>query len=99
MYQKTDPAPELDDGAPAPPDDAEGESRGEAATETNATPTRTRRKRPAPSGKTKARNLHLSDDIHYRLWQYAKEKNITVSAAANSLLDKNLPRYEVKRVG
>ena len=64
-----------------------------------AAPKRTRRVRTAPAGKTRARNLHLSDDVHDRLWLLARDRRTTVSAVANNLLDKALPRFEVKRQG
>ena len=88
-------------GHPGPPDDVElveTEGRGDAAAEPQTAPARTRRKRPAPTGKTKARNLHLTDDVHDRLWQYARQRKTSVSTVANELLDKALPRYEVRRV-
>lgn len=85
-----------------PPDDAGDEGRGDAASDAPDTipaPTRAtgRRRRQAPAGKTKARNLHLSDDVHDRLWFLARQRKTTVSAVANDLLDKALPRFELKR--
>jgi hypothetical protein len=41
--------------------------------------------------------VHLSDDVHDRLWMLARQRKTTVSAVANDLLDKALPRWEVKR--
>ena len=103
MLRPTVPTAEASNDQSGSPDDAdttETESRGESSTESQQTaPARTRRKRTPAAGKPKARNLHLTDDVHDRLWQYARQKKISVSAAANDLLDKSLPRYEVKRVG
>lgn len=86
---------------PIEPEDAgEAEGRGDAAGEaTEARPTtrssRGRAKKPA--AKTKPRNLRLSDDVADRLWQLARSRRATASAVANELLDKALPRWEIKR--
>jgi predicted transcriptional regulator len=58
-----------------------------------------RRKRAAPAGKTKARNIRLSDDVHDRLWLLARQRKQTVSAVADDLLNKALPRWDLKRLG
>jgi hypothetical protein len=94
---------EVIDEPPAPPDEIEAEGRGEGAVEApDAQPApakASRSRRPKPAGKTKARNLHLTDDIHDRLWLLARQRRTTVSAVANDLLDKALPRWELKRQG
>jgi hypothetical protein len=83
-----------------PPDDAENEGPESPATESPSSPSsKTRRKRSAPTGKTKARNLRLTDDVHDRLWQYARHRKTNVSVIANELLDRALPRWEVKKLG
>lgn len=91
------PRPEpIDDVAPVEDTD---ESRGDTS-DSNASPKRTRRtKASASSGKTRARNLRLNDDVHDRLWLLARQRRQTVSAVANDLLDKALPRWELKRQG
>lgn len=90
-------------GPPAPPDDdqvdPENEGRGEPSPESRPTTPRRRTRRQAPTGKTKARNLHLTDDVHDRLWLLSRQRKTTVSAVANELLDKALPRWELKRQG
>jgi hypothetical protein len=53
----------------------------------------------APTGKTKARNLRLTEDVHDRLWLLARQRKQTISAVANDLLDRDLPRWELKRQG
>lgn len=78
-----------------PRDDAEG--RGESATDPRPSPARTRKRRPAPSGKLKARNIHLTDDVHDRAWQLARQRKTTVSAVINEALDKTLPRWRIER--
>jgi predicted transcriptional regulator len=45
------------------------------------------------------RNIRLSDDVHDRLWLLARQRKQTVSAVANELLDKVLPRWRVERDG
>jgi hypothetical protein len=93
-----EPPAEAGDGARA-----EEQGRGEAAPEARAHPVAPprgpRRRRPAPTGETKARNLHLTDDIHDRLWMLARQRKTTVSAVAGELLDKALPRWKVAREG
>jgi hypothetical protein len=36
--------------------------------------------------------------VHDRAWQLARQRKTTVSAVVNELLDRSLPRWEVKRV-
>jgi hypothetical protein len=82
------------------PDEAEAEGRGDQHADAQAAPARTRaRRRAAPAGKTKARNIRLSDDVHNRLWLLARQRKQRLSAVANELLDKTLPRWELKRQG
>ena len=85
--------------ANVPPDDIETEERDDPAGELQAPPPKARRKRPAPAGKTKARNLRLTEDVHDRLWLLARQRKQSVSAVANDLLDRALPRWELKRQG
>jgi hypothetical protein len=90
--------PEPADDA-APVDEEETEGRGGAADAPVASPRpRARRKATNPS-KTKARNIRLSDDVHDRLWLLARQRRQTVSAVADELLNKALPRWELKRQG
>jgi hypothetical protein len=81
-----------DEGSPEP----EAEGRGEAVEESR--PAWPRPTRAAAKGKTRARNLHLTDDVHDRAWQLARQRKATVSAVVNERLDRSLPRWEVKRV-
>lgn len=97
MLRPTVPRLESADGQSAP-DDGEAESRGETSLESQPAPTRTRRKRTAPTGKTQGRKLHLTDDVHDRLFFLARTRKQSVSAVANDLLDKALPKFELKRV-
>ena len=100
LMRSTVPLSERLDGEPAPPDDVEHEGPESPAAESPTSPAgKTRRKRPAPTGKTKARNLALTDDIHDRLWLLARQRKQSVSAVANELLDRALPRWDVKRIG
>lgn len=91
--------------APEPAEDAgqvdevETEGRGDASGESASAPKRTRRGRAVPATKTKARNIRLSDDVHDRLWLLARQRKQTVSAVADDLLNKTLPRWELKRQG
>lgn len=74
-----------------------GEESGDAGSDGRPTIKPARSRRKAPVGKTKSRNLHLTDDIHDRLWLLARQRRTTVSAVANELLDKALPRWDIKR--
>jgi hypothetical protein len=85
--------------------EAEMESRGETDAESQKVdgesqkPDAKRRKRPsAPTGKTRSRNYYVTDEVHDRLLLYARERKLTLSAAANHVLHLGLPKYEVKRV-
>jgi hypothetical protein len=78
--------------------ETEGEGRGETTAEGTPRAGRTRR-RPAPVGKGKSRNLHLTEDIYVRLSLVALQKQLTLSEVANDVLNRGLPRFEVKRQG
>lgn len=102
LLRPTAPPADPGDAEPAPLDDVETEGTGE----TNQTPAptrsapRSRRKRASTAAADlKARNVRLSDDVHERLFQLARQRKTSISVVANDLLDKALPRYEVKRVG
>jgi hypothetical protein len=79
------------------PAEAEGQGDEPGVVEVPSRP-KARGKKPAASAKTRARNIRLSDDVHDRLWQLAHARRQTVSAVADELLNKALPRYEVKRL-
>jgi hypothetical protein len=84
---------EAGDAAPTP----EEQSRGEVPTpEPRAT--RSARKRPAPSGRTQGRKLHLTDDTFDRLQYLAIQRRCTVSAVAEEVLSRYLPKFDVRRV-
>ena len=79
------------------------------ATENNAedisgSKTRTPRRRAKQSAtpaskKLEGRRLYLSEDPPFRLRMLAYQKNQTISEAAEEVLRKNLPQYEVSRTG
>jgi hypothetical protein len=75
----------------------EVEGRGDELAPADAPAKSRPRKKSTPSGKTRARNIRLSDDVHDRLWQLAHSRRQTLSAVADDLLNKALPRWEVKR--
>jgi hypothetical protein len=84
----------------APPDEGDvEEGRGDAQPDGQPAARTRRRSKSAPVGKTRARNLRLSDDVHDRLWLLARQRRTTVSNLANELLDRALPKWEVKRSG
>jgi hypothetical protein len=55
-------------------------------------------KRPVrrPAGERRSRNLYIADDVHDRLFFQAHRTRQTVSAVANDLLDKHLPRFRLQ---
>jgi hypothetical protein len=87
--------------APAPSVDVEqaDEAEGQGGLPDPQSSPKRRRGKTASTGKTRARNIRLSDDVHDRLWQLAHQRRSTVSAVADELLNKALPRWEVKRQG
>lgn len=89
----------VEPGAGGQAEEADMEGRGDAAASVESPGrAKVRRKATAPA-KTKARNIRLSDDVHDRLWLLARQRRQTVSAVADDLLNKSLPRWEVKRQG
>jgi hypothetical protein len=98
ILRSTAPPPEPPPGDEPPDDaDADAKGRGETPEKAAASPAK-RRKRNAPTGKTTSRNYYVTDDVHDRLLLYARERKMTLSAAANHVLHLGLPKYEVKRV-
>jgi hypothetical protein len=75
-----------------------GESRGDAAGSRKrgrlAKDGAAKKDRKAEGGK-----LTVRPDILWRLHIWSKERGITMKAIADSILDRHVPRYEVKRVG
>jgi hypothetical protein len=61
-----------------------------------------RRKRsaaPAGGNKLEGRRLYLSEGVHFRLRMLAYQRGQKISEAAEEILDKALPKYNVDRVG
>ena len=83
---------------PAPLDDADIESMEDGSVDAQSSPSKSRGvKRPAVKSSSRARNLRLSDDVHDRLWFLARQKRQSVSAVANDLLNRALPRWDLKK--
>jgi hypothetical protein len=86
-----------------PPADEAGqgtEPAAEATTEPKAP--RVRKKRAAATaatGKLEGRRLYLSEGVHFRLRMLAYQRGQKISEAAEEILDKALPKYNVDRVG
>jgi hypothetical protein len=89
--------PTTTDVEPADDPADEPEGRGDELAPADAPAKPRARKKSTPSGKTRARNIRLSDDVHDRLWQLARSRRQTLSAVADDLLNKALPRWEIKR--
>ena len=53
----------------------------------------------ASSGKVEGRRLYLSEGVHFRLRLYAYQRGQKLSDAAEELLDRSLPKWDVNRVG
>jgi hypothetical protein len=88
----------------APPEETEElvgqvESRGDSA------PARKRSRNgkataPKPKDRTnEGGKLTVRPDILWRLHIWSKERGITMKAIADGILDRTVPRYEVKRIG
>jgi hypothetical protein len=54
---------------------------------------------PAAGGKTEGMKLYLTEDVRFRLRMLAYKRNTDMSTAANDILDKALPRWELTRQG
>jgi hypothetical protein len=88
----------------APPEDnadlvgQSGESRGE-------TPGSKKRARsakesaPRKDRKNEGGKLTVRPDILWRLHIWSKERGVSMKSIADSILDRTVPRYEVKRIG
>jgi hypothetical protein len=64
--------------------------------------TRARRKASAASSEPAGnggRRLYLSDEVMFRLRMTAYKKGVSLSEVAEELLSKNLPKWNVERVG
>ncbi len=87
----------------APPEDnadlvGNGESRGDTPGSRKRTKaakdTAAKKDRKNEGGK-----LTVRPDILWRLHIWSKERGVSMKAIADSILDRTVPRYEVKRVG
>jgi hypothetical protein len=98
-----------EESAPSPPPLKVGkpeESRGVAEIPDESPPepraSRSRRSKvtaKAEAGQTTGRRLYLSESTHFRLRLYAYQKGVKLSEAAEELLDKALPKWDVNRIG
>lgn len=88
------PEPVEQDGPAAGPEAIEpAEGQGRGAVEPRATAQRAKRRRAdAPAEKPSKRGLHLTDAVWERLQLEALNRKTSVSAVAEDLLAKNLPR-------
>jgi hypothetical protein len=84
-------APDVEDPPAAEPAEGQDQGRGGVA---EPKPKRPRNRRPPAGGETKGRKLHLPDELHDRLWLWARQRRMTVSAVAADVLDKNVPRFK-----
>ncbi len=83
---------------------AGGSDRDDASKGTPAAEKRTRKGRKrlqadSDSGAVEGRRLYLSEGVHFRLRIYAYQRGMKLSEAAEELLDKALPKWEMNRVG
>lgn len=92
----------------APPAAGEGQG-GEApaagdraaAPELKPQAPRVRKKRAATATaeRLEGRRIYLSEGVHFRLRMLAYQRGVNISQAAEEVLDKALPRYDVNRIG
>jgi hypothetical protein len=95
ILQPTTPPPDdAGQGGPTPPAGDDGAAREPRAP-------KVRRKRPAAPAaeKLEGRRLYLSEGVHFRLRMLAYQRGVNISEAAQDVLDKALPKYDVNRVG
>jgi hypothetical protein len=109
VFSRTAPKSEADDrdeGPDAPPadagtdagQDADAEGRGDQPGPEARAP-RTRRKRPPTGGKKTPRKWVIPDTINRRAELLALERGTSVSEVVSEILDRNLPIWDLKRVG
>ncbi len=75
-----------------------GESRGDAAGSRKRGRTRADAA-PKKDRKGEGGKLTVRPDILWRLHIWSKQRGITMKAIADSILDRHVPQYEVKRIG
>jgi hypothetical protein len=97
--------PEPEPEAEAEAEAGQGGSPVPAADEASAPEGKTPRRRAAkksaaaPAEKLEGRRIYLSEGVHFRLRMAAYQRGKNISEVAEEVLDKNLPRYDVSRVG
>lgn len=62
-----------------------------------ATRTRAKKAAPADAEKVEGWKLYLTEDVRFRLRMLAFKRGQKLSTVANEVLDKALPRWELKR--
>jgi hypothetical protein len=93
LLRPTTPQPDDDRAEDVEP---AAEGRGDAPAESR--PARARKPRTkVPSGETKGRKLNLSDDTFDRLQLAAIKRRTTISAVAEDLLSRNLPKLRIEQ--
>lgn len=87
----------------APPEDnadlvgESGESRGAAPAKKRARAAK--ENPPKKDRKNEGGKLTVRPDILWRLHIWSKERGVSMKTIADSILDRTVPRYEVKRIG
>lgn len=74
-----------------------GESRGAAPSKKRARAAR--ETAPKKDRKAEGGKLTVRPDILWRLHIWSKERGVSMKSIADSILDRTVPRYEVKRIG
>src|SRR5512135_1000166 len=90
----------------ARPADEEGQGREAspvrdemAAPEGKAPRVRKKKTPAAKDGKLEGRRIYLSEGVHFRLRMLAYQRGVNLSHAAEEVLDKALPKWDVNRIG
>jgi hypothetical protein len=81
-------------GEPQRPEETQAEGRSVARA-----PRRRKAVASAPAAKLEGRRLYLPEGTHFRLRIYAYQRGQKLSEAAEELLDRALPKYNVERAG
>jgi hypothetical protein len=87
----------------APPED-NADLVGESGESRGAAPSKKKARAPKDGAqkkdrKTEGGKLTVRPDILWRLHIWSKERGVSMKSIADSILDRTVPRYEVKRIG
>ena len=91
----------LQSTTPPEPEQAEqgGDIEGAGEAPTGAKTAKVQKRKAAGAEKVEDMKLYLSEDVRFRLRMLAFKRGAKLSTVANEVLDKALPRWDLKRQG